>query len=618
MEFIVLAKHLNLLEASSKRLDKIEIITDLLKKTPLESYEATLLLLEGRVYPVWSDKKLGVAKKIAQRAIGQAYGISEKAIEASFKELGDLGSVAENSCTNKTQNTLAQFGTQQNTLSTEYVFKTLQKIADVDGAQSVSLKISNIIALLNAAQPVEAKYIIRIVLEDLRVGVAQGTLRDSIIRSIFPKILGLYDQKELQEEAEGRVLGLKNIEEAKELPLLEYTAIKCQTYQDARELYNAITKAFQEGYDKLNELYKVAIVAKKSGFIGLRNIPLEIFTPMRVMLMQRVETIHEAIEKIPLPFQLEYKYDGFRCQAHKKGNTVLLFTRNMENVTAQFPEIVSEIQSHVDADEAILDGELVGIDLQTNKYLPFQSISQRIKRKHNIATLVKELPVRYRVWDVVYINKETILERSLQKRREILEKIILPGNITCSDIIHVRSEEKGEAFYKKSLQAGNEGVVVKDLHAHYQPGNRVGCWLKIKPVMDPLDVVILQAQWGEGKRSKWLTSFSVGCRNGDEFLEIGKVSSGLKEKEGEDTSYNEVTELLLPLINTKIPEKNKTVAVQPKIVVQVAYEEIQKSPTYSSGYALRFPRILSLRPDLDRHEVDDLEKIKEYYKRQSI
>lgn len=609
MKFKEFSTYLEKLENQSKRLEKIEIISQILKKTNKNEHEAVLLLLEGRVYPQWSDKKLGIAEKIVQKTINTTYGTAIQLIEKDFSERGDLGLSAEKFCSRKTQHTLDSFGTTDDLELTE-VFTILRKIAEISGTSSTDIKIQLIASLLSKANPIEAKYITRIVLGDLRIGISIATIRDGLIKGIFPTIS--IEEKE-------NSLKINAIQEISTQKLTSFENIVCPTEELAKEIKKTIQKTIENVYDKYNELYKVALLAEEKTLEELNNIPLEVFTPLRVMLMQRVKTIQEATEKIPLPFQLEYKYDGFRCQIHKKGDKVMLFTRNIEEVTNQFPDIVAEAKKSIHAKEIILDGEILGIDKNTKKYLPFQSISQRIKRKHNIEKTIKELPVIYTAWDILYKDGETTLEHPLKKRRELLEQSITDSeSFFFSNKKIITNIEEGEKFYEDSLSQGNEGVVVKDLDAIYQPGNRVGCWLKIKPIMDPLDLVITGAQWGEGKRAKWLTSFILSCKDEKGKLKtIGKVSSGLKEKEQEDGStYEEMTENLKQLIDTKVPEKNKTISIIPKIIVSVAYEEIQKSPTYSSGFALRFPRILAIRNDLSFEDIDTTEKINSYHEEQ--
>lgn len=609
MEFSFLAKSFEELDGTPSRLEKTKILSKLISKS--EDLESVLLLSEGRVFPVWSQEKLNFSNKLVIKAISKAYGVSLDDVEAKFRESGDLGLVAKEMSSKKSQQTLF-FAGDSDKLSVKQVFASFRKIATLEGENSTSHKIDEIVRLLKDADSLEAKYIVRIVIGDLRTGVSTGTLRDAILQSLFPEIIGLYD-KDVSKVVSGSVYEFESVEKLSKDSLKGFSHIRAKSYEEARICYNFLSDSVQQAYDKINELSKIAVIIKEKGLRGVLDVSLEVMVPFRCMLMQKVGTVSEATEKIDLPFALEYKYDGFRVMAHKKGEVIKLYTRSLEDVTNQFPDVVLRIKENVLEDSVILDGEVLGVD-SYGKFLPFQTISQRIKRKHNIHELVNKVPVVYATWDLLYLNGKSIIEKPLKERRELLiNSIKQQDNFIVSEQLIINSAESGDVFYKKSLAVGNEGVVVKDLNSGYKPGNRVGCWLKIKPIMDPLDVVVTGAEWGEGKRANWLTSFLVAIKNplDDSFLEIGKVGTGFKELETEDgVSFNQMTELLKEDI---ISEKGKVVKVNPKVVISVAYEEIQESSTYSSGYALRFPRIIGLREDLDLHEVDDLNKVKDYY-----
>lgn len=345
----------------------------------------------------------------------------------------------------------------------------------------------------------------------------------------------------------------------------------------------------------------------------IENISLMLGKPCKAMLARKEKTFEEAFKRTGSPCKVEYKYDGFRVQIHKKENIIKLFTRNLEEVTKQFPEVVKTVSTHVTSKNCILDAELVGFDSKTMKYTPFQQISQRIRRKYNISELSQKFPVECVVFDILYNKNEMIIDLPLKKRLEILKSVIKEEE---KKIIFVQGEvlnsiEEAKKLYEKSLKAGNEGIMLKDLNSNYVPGGRVTAWVKFKPVMKELDLVIVGAEWGEGKRSSWLTSFNLACQTEDgEFLEIGKVGTGFKEKGEEGVSFEELTNLLEPLI---LREKGKEIVTKPEIVIEIQYEEIQKSNSYSSGFALRFPRVTRLRPDKDVLDITYSEDIKDLY-----
>lgn len=305
------------------------------------------------------------------------------------------------------------------------------------------------------------------------------------------------------------------------------------------------------------------------------------------------------------------------CQIHKSGKDIQIFTRRLENVTAAFPEVVGFVRDYVKGDNFILDSEAVGFSPKTGKYLPFQSISQRIRRKYDIEQTAKEFPVELNVFDIVYYNGKTTINMLFSERRKLIERIVKEQKkkIILAKQLITDDEAEAAKFYDESLKNGEEGIMVKSLESVYTPGRRVGLGVKVKPVMETLDLVIVGAEWGEGKRAAWLTSFTVACIDEDnQLLEIGKVGTGIKELESEGSvTFPKLTEMLKPLI---IAEKGKSVKIKPSVVIEVEYEEIQKSPTYSSGFALRFPRVVRLRDERGSEDASSLEQVKDLYKAQ--
>ncbi|MEK6841334.1 MAG: ATP-dependent DNA ligase, partial [Nanoarchaeota archaeon] len=302
--------------------------------------------------------------------------------------------------------------------------------------------------------------------------------------------------------------------------------------------------------------------------------------------------------------------DGFRVQIHKD-KEIKIFTRNLEDVTKQFPDIVRYVKENVKAKNFILDGESVAYDKKTKRHLPFQTISQRIKRKYDIFEIVKKFPIELNLFDVIYSNGRSLINEPLLKRREILEGIVKQSNgkIILTKKLITDDDKKASRFFEESLRNGNEGIMIKNINSNYVSGRYVNGWMKLKNILEPLDLVIVKAEYGEGKRAKWITSYTIACKSGNELLEIGKVSTGVKEK-GEGLTYNEMTRMIKPLI---IKEEGKEVNVKPKIIIEVRYEEIQKSPSYTSGFALRFPRILRYRGNektlAEINTIKDVEKI---------
>ena len=332
------------------------------------------------------------------------------------------------------------------------------------------------------------------------------------------------------------------------------------------------------------------------------------------MLAVLSENVEEAFEALGKPAQFEYKLDGFRVQIHKDKD-IKIFTRNLEDVTKQFPDIVKFVKENVKAKNFILDGEAVAYDKKTKKYLSFQTISQRIKRKYNIYEMVKKFPIELNLFDVIYSNGRSLINEPLSERRKVLESIVKQssGKIILTKKLVTDDEKKAMKFFEESLNAGNEGIMIKNINSVYVAGRYVNGWMKLKNILEPLDLVVVKAEHGEGKRAKWITSYTVACRSRNELLEVGKVSTGVKEK-GEGLTYNEMTKMIRPLI---IKEEGKEVTIKPKIIIEVGYEEIQKSPSYSSGFALRFPRVLRYRGnEKSMNEINTIKDIKKIYNSQ--
>lgn len=540
------------LASTTKKLEKIDIIAKFLPK--LKGCEEYSYLLRGKVFPDYDSKEFGISTQLVIKSISLASGNSSEIVVSKFKKSGDLGDVAVELLKKNKQ--LSLFS---NKLTVRHVFGNLQKIASITGDGSTDKKLAIISELLIESSAKEACYIVRTLLGDLRIGVADAVLLGAIAKAFFV---------------------------------------------DDKEMLDKIEKA----YDLLNDfslLLKYAI----SGRNAFENISLIPGRPLNVMLATKVTSISEAFEVCGRPAAFEHKYDGFRVIVSFDGKKIKLFTRRLEDVTNQFPDVVEIVSKHVHANSFILDAEAVGFDSKKEKYLPFEAISQRIKRKYGIEELAEKLPVDLKVFDILYLDGENKLELSFIERRKLLDKIVdsVAWKISPSVQIVTDSDKEVEKFYSDALKMGEEGIMIKNLNSSYVSGRYVGNMAKLKPDVKDFDLVIVGAEYGTGKRAGGLTSFIVACRNGDKFVELGKVSSGLKEKESEGTTYQEIDSLLQPLI---ISEDSDGVKVKPSVIVSVTYQNIQPSPTYSSGYALRFPRITHYRPERGIHDIATLEDIR--------
>jgi DNA ligase 1 len=578
MKYLALSEIYQQLESTSKRLEKTFILSKLLKKTGIDDIEKIVRLVQGRVFPPWDETKIGVSDRLVIKAISIATGATAEKIEREWKNIGDLGEVAEKLVLKKSQATLF---TKE--LTVNKVFNNIKSLAEIGGAGSVDQKVKAIAELLSSAAPLEARYVVRTILEDLRVGVGSGSIRDALVWAFFEK------QAKIHYNDEEKSITPEN-----------------------REEYNKIVDSVQRAFDLKADFAEIARLLLEKGEDAFKDLELKPGNPVNVMLYQKAKDLEDAFERVGKPCALEYKYDGFRMLIHKNGKNIKLYTRRLEEVSAQFPEAVRYAEEFIKADNYIIDSEAVGFDPKSGKYQPFQSVSQRIKRKYDIEKLSKELPVELNIFDVLFLEGKNMLNEPYLNRRKALEKIIhsKEKKLVLANQIITDDLDKAKKFYEEALKAGEEGVMAKNLEGLYQPGSRVGFGVKVKPVMESLDLAIVGAEWGQGKRSGWLTSFVIACRSGNKFLEIGKVGTGIKELEAEGVSFEELTNKLKPLV---ITEDGKTVAIKPSVIIEVNFEEIQKSPTYSSGYALRFPRFIRLREDKPLNEVSDLEQVEELY-----
>jgi len=566
------------LEKTSAKLKKSEIIAMLLKETDSREMGMVVLLLQGRVFPIWSEKELGIANLLMIKAISTATGFPAGKVEERFKKTGDLGLVVEELIKNKKQSTLFS-----RRLTVGKVFENLQKVAGVEGKGSQDRKFQLVSEIIGSAQAKEAKYIVRTVLGELRIGVAEGIVRDAIAEAFFHE-------------------------------------------NERKEAINAIEWAWFLTGD-----YGVtAGIAKEKGLSGLKKVKLEIGKPIQVLLAEKSPSLQDALESFE-ECAIEIKYDGARVQIHKSGERIWLYTRRLENITRQFPDLVELVKKHVKGNEFIIEGEILAVDPKTQRPLTFQTLSQRIHRKYDIQEIVKQIPIQVNVFDVIYHGGKSFFSTPFRERRKFLESIIvpLPGKFQLAEELVTKDIKKAESFYKRALEANQEGVMVKNLSALYQPGRRVaGGWLKVKPTMESLDLAIIGAQWGTGKRAGWMGSFLLGCldEKAGDFLECGMIGTGIKEKEGvsgrlqagmekeqEGVTFHQLTKLLKPNIES---EKGGLIKIRPKVVVEVAYEEIQKSPNYRSGFALRFPRVVRIRFDKGPEQADTLHRVKLLFEQQ--
>ena len=551
MDYSVLAEVYERLISTPAKLEKTAILADLFSSTPPSLLSVLPHLISGDIFSE-GDRELGVGPGLLYNAIAFVSGVRKKELENSIRVHGDTGLAVREIFDRKPQTTL-----YSQKLTVEVVYESFTKIAAASGKGAQDKKTKYLSDLLSNATPVEAMYLVRTVLSELRIGVAEGLLRDAIASAF-----------DIEKRVVERAIMLSN------------------------------------------NMGLVAKTAYESGGEGLGHLTVAVGRPLRPMLAQSMPSLEDAITGAGRA-AIEVKYDGARVQIHKNKEEIRIFSRRLEEVTNALPDVVAAALSSVKAETAILDGETVAVDPETRSPKPFQDILRRFRRKYDVEEKAAEIPFETYVFDLLYADGELLIDETLEVRRKRLASIVKGGtkNFMLADQRVTNNVEKALDFYNRALESGHEGVMVKNMDSKYIIGSRVGYMYKIKPVAETLDLVILGAVWGEGKRAGWLSSYYLGARDElGEYMEVGRVATGVTEQQLAD-----YTELLRPFI-----EYTDGLEVQliPEIVVEVGYQEIQKSAKYDSGFALRFPRVIRLRDDKSTEEVDTLERMEALYKQQ--
>ena len=547
------------LGATTKRLEKTDILADFLKRVEEEDLEKITLMALGSVFPSWSEEEQGIGDKLVMKAVGDAVGVSTAVVEDAIRDEGDIGAAAEKLYAKKTQMT---FFSQP--LTVNFVFNQLRKLATISGNRSTAKKISNILELLSSASALEAKYICRTILEELRIGVGEGIIRDAISQAF------------------------------------------------------GVDKAVAERAHMLtNDLGLVAKVAKTEGEDGLKLLSLVPGRPVKPMLAQLSDGIEISINEMGCAL-CETKYDGFRMQVHKNGDEITLFTRRLENVTLAMPEAVDLIREAFPDEDFIAEGEIIAT--RDGKPLPFQNILQRVRRKYNIEEAMEQVPIKIYLYDLLYF-KEPIVDEPIIKRREILENAvdcsidelnlsdIVKVDISLSALVKVGPDNIDDAvdLFNKSIEGGHEGIMIKNCSEPYIPGIRGKKMLKLKAEPETLDAVVVGGTKGIGKRGNFIGSYLLALRDeNDELQTIAYVGTGLSDDDLEN--------LTAKMEELKISEKGTKITVHPKIVFEIAYSEIVKSPEYSAGYSLRFPVVKRIRNDKGLADIDTIERLESMFK----
>jgi len=542
MLFIEFSRCCERLEGISGRLEMIDLISRELPALSPNELPIFVRFVMGRIFPDWSQTQLGIGPNLLYEAIGYVAGTRKEDVVEKINVTGDVGKAVEELLAIKSQTTFFH-----EELDLVRVYHELMAIASQEGKRSQREKLLSVRRLLGNAHPLEARYLVRIMLEELRIGVGEGSVREAIAKA-----------------------------------------------------FSVDAALVEHAMQALNDLGEVARLAKL-GPDALKDVKITLFHPVRMMLAQ-AGTIPDMIQEHG-QIAAEYKYDGSRFQFHKKGNWCRMYSRRLEDVTGALPDVIEQLLGVTDHD-VILDGEVIAI--KDGRPLPFQSVLRRFRRRHDVTEATIEIKLVPHVFDILYVDGETLIDLPLSDRRKKLEEVVkffLAPQVVSND------QKVIEQTYQAALNAGHEGLMLKVLSSPYSPGQRGQNWIKIKPEVDTLDLAVIGAEWGEGKRAHVFGSFLVACLDQGKLIPLSRVATGFS-----DEQLAEVYDLLKDSVTTR---SGKEVSFEPALVFEVGYSELQVSPTYAGGFALRFPRFVRIRDDKDIAEIETLDSIRERYQRQS-
>ncbi len=480
-------------------------------------------------------------------------------IQKVYLQHGDMGALSEYAVSKK--NMLSLFQQQPLTLSS--VYGRLKEIADTIGSGSSKDKKNILKGLLIDSSPLEAKYLIKIINGEMRIGLTEG-----LVEVAISKIFG----------------------------------------RDLKDVRDAMLV--------LGDISHLVLLAKRN---LLHTALIKPVIPMSYMLADVMLTAEDIVNYYKKTLICEFKYDGIRAQMHKFGQEIRLFSRKLADVTNAFPELVnaaadvrlSSQPSRALSDiDFILDGEVIAF--QNGKPLHFQELQKRLHKKNLTEQIITETPLVYVVFDIMYFNGESLNKKSIKERKDILSNIYFKEPIINSIYKLVNSEEEIISMFEKSRDIGHEGLVLKDPNSHYYPGKRGRYWIKLKKELDTIDAVIVVAEYGHGKRAGVLSDYTFAVREDDdmntELRTIGKAYSGLTD--------DEIIQMTKRLKSIMIKDEGIRIIVKPEIVLEIAFDSIQKSNRHDSGFALRFPRIKNIREDKNVSDIDSLQKVKQIYEKQ--
>lgn len=580
MNYSTIATAYEKIESTSKRLEMIDLLVNLFKVTPIELIDKVIYLTQGKICPDFVGLEIGIAEKLAVKALSRASGIDQKQIEINLRHSGDIGETSQKYISEKIQSTFFK-----RILVVEKVFEVFTKMAKTSGSGAINIKLSLLSGLLSDASPNEAKYLMRTVTRNLRLGIADMTVLDALAIS----------------------------------------------YGGGKENRSRIERA----YNISSDLGKIAKIVAQYGIEGIEKIHVDIFKPIRPMLAERLSSPEEILDKFDGMCSAEYKYDGERVQVHKNGRKIILFSRRQEKISDQYPDISNLIKNSIDANEAILEGEIVAIDKHTNDLLPFQELMKR-RRKYGINKFMEEYPVSLFLFEALYVDGKDYTIKSYPIRRKVLTKILKKNdNIKIAQTKKIKTKQELESFFEGAIASGSEGLICKAVGSEsiYQAGARGWLWIKYKKdyqsdMIDTTDLVIIGAFFGRGKRTGTYGTLLLATYNRelDVFESITKCGTGFK-----DEDLLKILKLLKPhIIHKKHSRVSSLIEAEvwfePKIVLEIVGAEITLSPIHTCGLnsirkdrglAIRFPRFTGkYRTEKNAEDATSTKEIIELYQNQ--
>ena len=573
--------------ATTKKTEKVRLVAEYLRTQPVDEAAQAAIFLSGRAFPMWEERTLQVGGTSLWRALAEVSGKPEVSLTAAYRRHGDLGAAAQDLLTNAKSVSEAI----ASTLTITELATAFSDIARLSGPAPKRNIVEN---LLRRATAMEAKYIIKIISGDLRIGLRESLVEEAIARAFTT----------------------------------ESAPVKAAQVQRANMLMGDIGETL-----------------RLAAHHQLDQARMRLFHPLGLMLASPAQDAEEAFSYFT-EAAVEDKYDGIRAQAHCGGQQsedaarARLFSRTMDEISGSFPELPPALLAF--PEPVVLDGEILAWSESLSQALPFSELQQRLGRKKVSTDLMRTVPVVYMVFDVLYARGELTIELPLRKRRKLLEEIFIsvPAHgfnvdhtsagvetsqgrlsfepavvaksgmprVILAPMLTANSAAHLDELFQQARDRGNEGLMVKDLNSTYAPGRRGKSWLKLKRELATLDVVITAVEWGHGKRNKVLSDYTFAIRDGDQLLNVGKAYSGLTDVE--------IAEMTTWFQDHTLDDQGFRRTVDPQIVIEVAFNNVMESDRHESGYALRFPRILRIRADKSPGEIDTLETVREIYERQ--